>query len=348
MIGRATSGRLWFAALAMVLFGLLAIPSASLADEFRPALLELTENESGWVEVTWKVPAKADRALAIRPVLPEFLKPLGTPTGHQVPGAYVEKTNYGTDGNALSGSTVRIDGLEAVPTDVMLRIKLKDGAEHSAILRGGNNTFTIPAQATRWEVAKSYARMGAQHILEGYDHLLFLVALLLIVGSFRKLLWTITAFTVAHSITLALSTLGVVHVPSAPTEAVISLSILFLAVEILRAQKGEIPLTAKYPWIVSFSFGLFHGLGFAGALSEIGVPQNEVPVALLMFNVGVEAGQILFVTVVASLLLLLGFVGRQLRLGSGVSGLADKVLPYAIGVIAAYWTIERTLSFIIA
>ena len=325
---------------------LLAVcPPSVFADEFRPALLELTERENGWVEVVWKVPAKANRSLAITPVLPEFMEPIGSGSGRKVPGAWVETTTFQTGGEPLSGSSIRIEGLAKVPTDVMLRVKLKDGGEHAAILRGANDSFTVPAEATRWEVAKSYARMGTEHILEGYDHLLFLVALLLIVPSFRKLLWTITAFTLAHSITLALSTLGFVNFPSAPTEAVISLSILFLAIEILRVQKGETPLTAKYPWIVSFSFGLFHGLGFAGALSEIGVPQNEVPVALLMFNVGVEAGQIMFVSVVAALL----WVGRKItdQLKLPVPKFAEKIAPYAIGIIAAFWTIERTLSFMI-
>jgi hydrogenase/urease accessory protein HupE len=257
----------------------------------------------------------------------------------------VETTTFRTGGESLSGSTLRIEGLGKVPTDVMLRVKLKDGGEHAAILRGANDSYTVPAEATKWEVAQSYARMGTEHILEGYDHLLFLVALLLIVVSFRKLLWTITAFTLAHSITLALSTLGLVNFPSAPTEAVISLSILFLAIEILRIQKGETPLTAKYPWIVSFSFGLFHGLGFAGALSEIGVPQNEVPIALLMFNVGVEVGQILFVSVVAGLLLLARTIQNRLKLP--IPQFANKLAPYAIGSIAAYWTIERTMSFMV-
>jgi hypothetical protein len=323
---------------------LAACPFGLLADEFSPALLELSENENGWVEVTWKVPAKGDKALAIRPVFPDFMEPIGSGSGRQVPGGWVETTTFRTGGESLSGATLRIDGLAKVPTDVMLRVKLADGGEHAAILRSGKESFTVPLEATKWEVAKSYTRMGTEHILEGYDHLLFLLALMLIVTRFRKLLWTITAFTVAHSISLALATLGVVNVPSAPTEAVISLSILFLAVEVLRLRAGETPITAKYPWVVAFSFGLFHGLGFAGALSEIGVPRNEVPLALLMFNVGVEAGQILFVTVVAGFLAM----GRAVRgrLGIHAPEWTGKLMPYAIGIVAAYWTIERTISFL--
>ena len=342
MIGKMTTTRFTFAV--WLLIGLLVSPLALWADEFRPALLELREDGNGWVEVTWKVPRVSDKALAIKPVLPEFMEAIGSGNGRSVPGAWVETTTYRTGGKSLSGTTLKIDGLEAVPTDVMLRVKLKDGSEHAAILRSGKTSFTVPLEATKWEVAKSYTRMGAGHILESFDHLLFLLALMLIVTGFWKLLKTITAFTLAHTITLALATLGVVHVPPAPTEAVISLSILFLAVEILRVRAGERPITAKYPWIVAFAFGLFHGLGFAGALSEIGVPRNEVPLALFMFNVGVELGQILFVTVVEGLLALLRAVRARLDIQTPV--FTSKILPYAIGIVAAYWTIERTLSFL--
>lgn len=324
---------------------LLAVfPLGLTADEFSPALLELTETENGWVEVTWKVPAKADKALAITPVFPEFMEPIGSGSGRKVPGGWLETTTFSTDGNSLSGATLHIDGLSKVPTDVMLRVKLRDGGEHAAILRSGKTSFTVPMEATKWEVAKSYTRMGTEHILEGYDHLLFVVALMLIVSGFWKLIKTITAFTIAHSITLALATFGVVNFPSAPTEAVISLSILFLAVEVLRLQGGEMPLAAKYPWVVAFAFGLFHGLGFAGALSEIGVPQNEVPLALLMFNVGVEVGQIMFVIVIVGLLALARKVGAKANLSA--PGWSRKLAPYTVGIIAAFWTIERTVGFL--
>ena len=344
MIAKRIHTRLWSAAL--ILTALVVTVITSSADEFRPALLEVKESESGWVEVTWKVPRAVEKVMAIKPVFPEFMEALGSGSGRQVPGAYVETTTYSTGGKSLNGATLRIDGLAGVPADVMVRIKLKGGGEHAAILRSGKESFTVPMEATKWEVSKSYTRMGMVHILEGYDHLLFLVALMLIVTGFWKLLKTITAFTIAHSITLALATLGMVNFPSAPTEAVISLSILFLAVEVLRLRAGEMPLTAKYPWVVAFSFGLFHGLGFAGALSEIGVPQNEVPLSLLMFNVGVEAGQILFVAVVAGLLALARRLQEKLNIP--VPEFTGKLAPYVIGVIAAYWTIDRTLSFMIA
>jgi len=329
-----------FALIACALLVLLAVPTVVFADEFRPALLEVTEREGGWVDVMWKVPSVGDRVLSLAPVLPDFLVPIGPGSGRSVPGAWVVYGSYRAGDKPLAGATLGVDGLVAVPTDVVVRVSLKDGTQHSAILRGGNDSFTIPEQATRLELAGSYWRMGTIHILEGFDHLLFLLTLLLIVAGIWPLLKTVTAFTVAHSLTLGLATLGVVHVPQAPTEAVISLSIVLLAVEVVRKYAGEVTLSERYPWVVAFTFGLVHGLGFAGALSEIGVPQNEVPLALLMFNLGVETGQVLFVVAVSLLLAALN------KLHSGTANTVGRVAPYAIGGIAAFWTIQRVGSFL--
>jgi len=212
-------------------FILLAVPTASFADEFRPAMLEINEREGGWVDVTWKVPLLGDNPAILTPILPEFLKPVGSGSKRQVPGATVKYSSFHSGGQALTGSTITIDGLVGIPVDVMVRITLSDGAEHSAMLRSGNVSFTIPEQATRTELAISYWQMGTIHILEGFDHLLFLLTLLLIVAGLVPLLKTVTAFTIAHSLTLAFATLGLVHIPPAPTEAVISLSIVLLAVD---------------------------------------------------------------------------------------------------------------------
>lgn len=319
---------------------LAAIPGTAPADEIRPALLELAEREGGWVDVTWKVPMRGDRTLALTPVLPEFFESTAPPAGRPVAGAWVEYSSYRTFGESLTGATLAVDGLIGVSTDVLVRVRLQDGIEHSAVLRGDKPAFTIPEQPSKGEVALSYWRMGTIHILEGVDHLLFLLVLLLIVTGIWPLLKTVTAFTIAHSLTLALATLGVVNIPPAPTEAVISLSIVLLAVEAVRKFSGEVTLAERYPWIVAFTFGLVHGLGFAGALSEIGVPQNEVPLALLMFNVGVETGQVIFVVAVSLLL-----EGLR-RLHSAVAMAALRAAPYAIGGLAAFWTIERVDSFL--
>jgi len=323
---------------AWALLALLVCPFVLFADEFRPALLEVTEREGGWVDVTWKVPMRGGKALALTPILPEFLEPLGGGSGRRVPGAWVEYQSYRSGQQPLTGATLRIEGLPAVPTDVVVRVALANGSEHSAILRGANASFTIPEQATRVELAVSYWQMGTVHILEGFDHLLFLLTLLLIVTGIWPLLKTVTAFTVAHSLTLALATLGVVNIPPAPTEAVIPLSIMLLAVEVVRKYAGEMTLAERYPWLIAFIFGLVHGLGFAGALSEIGVPQNEVPLALLMFNVGVETGQVMFVAAVSLLLAGLHKAHNQAALR------LTRAVPYAIGGVAAFWTIERLVG----
>ena len=319
---------------------LLITPCAVLADEFRPALLELDERDGGWVDVTWKVPMRGDQVLALTPVLPQFLEPMGPGSARQVPGAWLETRSYRAGQQTLNGVTLSIEGLGAVPADVLVRVKLRDGTEHSAILRSGTSSFTIPEQATRVDLAISYWRMGTIHILEGYDHLLFLLTLLLIVSGIWPLLKTVTAFTLAHSLTLALATLGLLYIPPVPTEAVISLSIVLLAVEVVRKNQGQFTLSERYPWFVAFTFGLVHGLGFAGALSEIGVPPNEVPLALLMFNVGVETGQVMFVVVVSLLL-----AGLHRLHGHSALTLA-RATPYAIGGIAMFWTIQRIGQFL--
>jgi hydrogenase/urease accessory protein HupE len=329
---------LWLACTVVVLVDISVMPVN--ADEIRPALLDIKERNTGLFAVTWKVPTRGDRMLAITPQLPASLELLGSPTVQDVPGARIEHATYKVNGDSLSGQTIVIDGLTALQTDVLLLIQLQDGTSHSAILRPASPEFTIPLNASKLEVAGSYWRMGTTHILEGVDHLLFVLALMLIVSGFWALLKTVTAFTVAHSITLVLATLGVIHLPPAPTEAIIALSILFLAVEIIHSRQGKISLTEQYPWVVAFIFGLFHGLGFAGALSEIGVPQHEVPLALFMFNVGVETGQLLFIAVMLGLFQLLR------RLPVTVPQGAWRVLPYSIGGVAAFWTIDRVMSFL--
>ncbi|MEA3302318.1 MAG: HupE/UreJ family protein [Pseudomonadota bacterium] len=328
----------WLPLVVVLLAGLFPTMQAN-ADEIRPALLDIKEQGTGLFAVTWKVPTRGDKVLAITPRLPQSLELLGSPTIQEAPGARIEHATYKSSGEPLAGQTIAIDGLTAMQTDVLLLVQLQDGASHSAILRPASPQFTVPLEASKLKVAGDYWRMGTVHILEGVDHLLFVLALMLIVTGFKPLLKAVTAFTVAHSITLALATLGVVHIPSAPTEALIALSILFLAVEIIHSRQGKISLTEQYPWVVAFAFGLFHGLGFAGALSEIGLPQQEIPLALLMFNVGVESGQLLFIAVVLALFAVLKRLPVTLPQG------AWRVLPYGIGSIAAYWTIDRVMSF---
>jgi hydrogenase/urease accessory protein HupE len=204
----------------------------------------------------------------------------------------------------------------------------------------------IPAVESFGSVARDYLTLGVEHILEGYDHLLFLVCLMLIAGTGRRILITITGFTIAHSITLALSALGVVHVPIAPVEAAIALSIVFLAVEIVRGDKNS--FTYRYPIAVSSSFGLLHGFGFAAVLGETGLPQTEIPAALLFFNVGVEIGQILFVAVVIAVYQLIRFVGRtSFDRDLSIDALRPLQTPaaYAVGILGSFWMIQRVATF---
>ncbi len=320
--------------LTIIVLVLCSAPRAS-AHEIRPALLQITEQSPGRFDVIWKVPMRGDRVLGIEPILPPSLTQIGPTSTQIVPGARIERFTCKGEAASLVGETIDIKGLSSLQIDVLLRLELADGQSHSAILRPSSSAFVIPKRASRVEVAWSYSRMGVIHILEGVDHLLFLVALLMLISGFRMLIKTVTAFTIAHSITLALATLGVVNVPSAPTEALIALSIVFLASEIVRQRAGEEALTARAPWVVAGVFGLFHGLGFAGALSEVGVPSHEVPLALLMFNVGVEIGQLLFVSAVFGLLTIL----RRHPLSKTL--VVRQFFPYAVGSIAAFWVIER-------
>jgi hydrogenase/urease accessory protein HupE len=210
----------------------------------------------------------------------------------------------------------------------------------NAHLTPANLTYRVPAGSSSLEVITTYTWLGVEHILLGIDHLLFVFALLLIVDGTRRLIATITAFTIAHSITLAAATLGFVQVPQQPVEAVIALSIMFLAMELVHGRRGKPGAAARWPWLVAFTFGLLHGFGFAGALAEVGLPQQAIPLALVFFNVGVELGQLLFVTAI----LLLAWVLRQLRMQALIEA-SQMVVVYAIGGVAAMWLIERVSAF---
>ena len=313
---------------------------AATADEFRPALLQITETQQGWYSILWKVPLQNGQALAISPKLPAHLRQVGPASTRIQQWSAIQESTWSSDSGSIVGNTIKIDGLSALPIDVIVQIDLLDGSEHSAILRPSSPEYVVPERATSWMVAGAYWKIGTIHILEGFDHLLFVLALILIIPNLWMLLKTITAFTIAHSISLALATIGVLNMPGAPTEAVISLSILFLAVEIVHSREGKKTLTEQYPWVVALAFGLFHGLGFAGALAEVGLPQQEIPLALLMFNVGVETGQVLFVAAVV--LVRAGIMRLPFAWPQG----SWKLLPYAIGSIAAFWTVQRVDSFL--
>jgi len=317
---------------------LLAGPGSTVnlhAHEIRPALLNITEQKPGWFEVTWKVPMRGGRILAIKPVFPSRMIPYGPPSSHTVPGASIQYATYQIEDGSLAGETITIDGLTTLQIDVMVRIKFADGSSHSAILRPSTPSFEVPAPATKAKIAWIYLRMGIEHILQGIDHLLFVLGLLLIVGSRYTLVKTITAFTIAHSITLGIATLGYASAPGPPLNAAIALSILFLGPEIVRVWRGQTSFTIRHPWVVAFAFGLLHGFGFASGLTTSGLPSAEIPVALLLFNVGVEIGQLFFVAVI--LLLERSFRILEIRWPRW----AEAMPAYTVGSLGAFWTIQR-------
>ena len=316
---------------------LVHVPAA--ADEVRPGFLELKASGGDAYSVKWKVPMKGDRVLGMQPVLPPSCSERTPPSSSSAGGAMITLWSVSCPGG-LAGARVAIEGLESTTTDVLVRLVEADGATRIARLTPAQSSFEVAAKSTTLEVVRLYTVLGVEHILLGIDHLLFVFALLLIVKDWRLLVGTITAFTLAHSITLFAATLGYVHVPQAPVEAVIALSILFLATEIIHGLQGKEGLAARYPWLVAFIFGLLHGFGFAGALAEVGLPEHAIPLALLFFNVGVEIGQLLFVAAVVTGLWLLWKLAPHGSLRKG-----EAAASYLIGGTAAFWLIERTYSF---
>jgi hydrogenase/urease accessory protein HupE len=315
-------------------FALLFAGSHAQAHEVRPGYLELRETDSGVFSTTWKVPARGDYRLAIEPSFPESCRPIGEPMTVQADNAFIERGRIRCD-KPLAGSRIFIRGLEATQTDVLVRVEAADGAVETERLTRSQPDFIVPAKPSRLGVLWTYFRLGVEHILTGVDHLLFVLCLVLLVRNVRMLLATVTAFTIAHSITLAAATLGFVNVRAAPVEATIALSIVFLASELLRDPSHRSDITRYYPWLVAFSFGLLHGLGFAGALAEVGLPHGEIPLALFSFNVGIECGQLAFIMVV----LAAGYLWR--RLMRHTPAWTPQVVAYAVGCVASYWVFER-------
>jgi hydrogenase/urease accessory protein HupE len=317
---------------------LLFVSFVAHADVFRPAYLELREIGDDRYDVMWKVPAQGQARLAVTVRLPADARQLSTPQGFFNDGSFIERWRIERPGG-LAGATLRVEGIAATVTDVIVRIERLDGTSQVERLLPERPEFTVRAATDAGEVAWSYFVLGVEHILGGIDHLLFVLALLLIVRGGRRIVATITAFTVAHSITLVSATLGWVLVPGPPVEATIALSIVFVAAEVVHGLRGKPGLTARAPWLVAFTFGLLHGFGFAGALAEVGLPQKAIPVALLMFNVGVEVGQLLFVGAV-----LVVHAGLS-RLPQARARWATLAVPYTIGGVAMFWVIERIAAF---
>lgn len=321
---------------------LLLLSELVAAHEVRPAYLRIadqsTEQAPDRYDVIWRLPTGADVPLVLAVAMPEHCTRVGDGLSWSDGGVAVSKWLNHCPGG-ISGHDVRIAGLESAVTDVLGRYERANGTTQVVRMSPTSTRFTITDSESWTQVAITYFSLGIEHILLGIDHLLFVLALLLIVAGWRKLVATITSFTLAHSLTLAAASLGWVRVPQAPVEAVIALSIVFVCVEIVHWREGKPGITRRSPWIVAFVFGLLHGFGFAGALSDIGLPEHAIPPALLFFNVGVEAGQLVFVAAA----LLVWTVLRQAKWPDW----AWRVPVYGIGSFAAFWTLERIAALAI-
>ncbi len=317
----------------------LALPALGRAHESRPLYIEIEERAPSQFSVQWRTPPSVPSGNAPDVQLPAHCELLQGHAGHRRVYQCAEE---------LAEDQVAVRYPAFNPSiSTLLRLTWYSGETHTVLGSPDQSTLSIPAKESRAGVARQYLRLGVRHILTGYDHLLFLICLLLIAGTGRRIFWTITGFTLAHSLTLVLSALGWVRVPVAPVEASIALSIVFVASEILRGDRTS--LAYRHPIAVSSAFGLLHGFGFASALSETGLPQTEIPAALLFFNLGVEIGQLLFI-----LGLILAY--QLIKRAASAAGLSTEVLTerlsrmqkpllYVVGSLASFWMLQRIASF---
>ena len=319
------------ALLTAAMLALFALPAQ--ADELRPGYLELTQRDAQHWKVVWKAPVLGGLATRTRPSFPLFCTQSAPQA--RIEGAALVAESTLTCSQDLAGSKVGLAGMDAAFTDALLRVAPLNRPVQASRLTPTAAMVLVSTVPDRWEVARSYFVLGVEHILTGYDHLLFVVALVLLLMRPWTVVRAATAFTLAHSLTLIGTTLGVIGLAQAPVEALIALSIIFLAVEIVKQDPAHPRLSEKLPWLVAFGFGLIHGFGFAEALREIGLPEGDVPAALLTFNLGVEAGQLLIIAaVIAVIAVLRRFAQPALRT-------AVLAASYAIGITASFWFIQR-------
>jgi hydrogenase/urease accessory protein HupE len=313
------------------------------ADEFKPGYLQLTQLDRETYDVLWKIPAiDESTTLKVTPQFPNGTEALTPVRSTFSRGITVQRWRIRVP-EGLDGKAILFSRLSETRIDVLARLVRLDGTVQLERILPVHPSFVGRPSPGRLEVVRTYAILGIEHILSGFDHLLFVLALVLLVQGTGRLLFTITAFTVAHSLTLAAATLGWVHVPGPPVEAAIALSIVFVASEIVHTRQGRHSVTQHYPWVVAFTFGLLHGFGFAGALAEVGLPQSSIPIALLFFNVGVEIGQLLFVGAVMIVITAGRRGGQRLRVSQPTW--LWRTAPYAIGALASFWLVERIAAF---
>jgi len=321
-------------------------PPAS-AHNLAPAYLELREQPGGAVAVLWKLPAVMPRGASLEPTLP---CPSASEPAARIEGDAVLFEWRLACAGSLVGKRIAVEGLAGSGTDAIVSIGLADGRLVRAILTAAAPSLAVPARECKLAVLASYARLGVEHLWTGLDHLLFVAGLSLLLGATRRLAVAITAFTAGHSVTLALATLGVVHAPRAAVEVAIAGTIVALALSLARTHEGggsaRTASIARRPALLPFTFGLLHGLGFAGALAELGLPQHAIPLALFSFNLGIELGQL---SVVAALLAL-AFLALRARAPESANprlvALAREVATTAIGALGVFWCLDRASSWL--
>lgn len=320
---------------ALAAAAVLASCGGALAHEARPGFLDLRERAPGVYDFLWKKPSGGEVELHIAPIMPADCS-VATSGGQQLTLSALVVRGVLSCPGGIDGKTLSIDGLSSTITDVLVRVRHADGRLESRLLKPTDPSMRLGGLTTAWQRYGAYLRLGVEHIMLGVDHLLFVLGLMLIVANRWMLIKTVTSFTVAHSLTLALATLGWAGVPAPPLNAAIALSILFLGPEIVRRWRGQTSFTIRHPWIAAFAFGLLHGFGFASGLTAMGLPAAEIPLALLLFNIGVEIGQIAFVLFI----ILLERAFRILEISW--PALVERLPAYTVGSLGAYWTIQRT------
>jgi hydrogenase/urease accessory protein HupE len=313
-----------------------ALAPTAFGHPLSPTLLELKQRPGGSVfDVRWKTSVLRVPGSDLQPQLPEHCHPVEAMTAVEEANSLLRTWPIDCGERGLLGSAVGFSGLGPAKIDGLVRIELASGKVVRGVVRSTEPTLTVPADEGTGNVFLDYLRLGFDHILGGLDHLLFVFGLLLLVDGTRTLIKTITSFTVGHSVTLSLAALGLVRYPTRPIELVIALSVFVLAVELTRDPHGKPTLMRRWPWAIAMGFGLLHGLGFAGALAEVGLPRQDIPLALFSFNVGIELGQLVFVFFVLAL---------QRILHAAVDTVprwAEMIPLYTMGSLAAFWCFER-------
>ena len=315
---------------------ILSCVSTAFAHPLAPSLIRIKEYAPGQADVTWKTPKRKVPGSKLTPVLPDHCKPLSEPKLRERGTARMYTWRIDCGERGLSNVSIGADGIAESRTDVIVHLELLDGRTYRSILSADEPRWSVPETQSNWDVFTNYARLGFEHIISGFDHLSLVFGLMLLV-SLRQLLWVVTAFTVGHSITLALSALDVVRVQQGPVEILIALSIGVVAWEVVRFANAERTSFTRLPVMMAAIFGLLHGLGFAGALRELGLPQGAIPLSLFSFNIGIEVGQLAFIALALVPVALVSSSdswSRPFRIASA----------YVIGSLAFYWVFTRALA----